>query len=104
MTAIAASKIDFTQVQKIENHRYRFWFTFPNDAVIRNQFAVPGYVPPEDAAKLAQAAWAESLRSIVGTRPPPEMKIGKFSNTMARSAAEGAHWTVARPGSEEYKG
>lgn len=88
--------IDFTKVDDINRHRYRFWYMFPNGQVVENTLAVPAGQMPEATDTLARAAWAESLRLMVGQRAPQDG--GRFTNGMARAAAEQASFVVLRPG------
>ncbi|XAI95333.1 hypothetical protein [Nostoc phage Nsp-JY18] len=91
--------IDYTRINDISRHRYRFWFMFPWGDMIENVFAVPGSVLPERADELARAAWAESLRLFVG-KPIPAMPRKRFVESMAAEAAVKGDFVVLRPGEE----
>jgi len=104
-------KIDYTKTNDITRHRYRFWCTFPNGEVLRNELAVPGSIPAKDADVMAQLAWIESVRGMIGRRLPrpeqPVVRHGSLVNAritagMADHAAQNASYSVARPGETEY--
>lgn len=91
--------IDYTKINDITRHRYRFWFMFPWGDMIENVFAVPGQALPEAADELARAAWAESLRHMVGKRIPANPNK-RFVESMAAEAAVKGDFVVLRPGEE----
>lgn len=80
-------------------HRYRFRFMFPWGDVLENSFAFHAStrLQGDDLDEYARACWAESLRRMVGT-PLPERPDRMFNHAMAAEAAQGATFTVLRPG------
>lgn len=89
--------MDFTKIDDVGRHRYRFYFMFPWGDVIENVFAVPGYLSASEADQQARQAWAMSLHEIVGTSLPAN-RNKLFSESMAAHAAVEGSFVVMRPG------
>lgn len=113
MTTDPRKRIDYTKINDITRHRYKFWCMFPNGETIRNEFAVPGEIAAKEADLLAQLAWAESLLALEGRRIPQKeaslLRHGslidrRLTRGMIDHAIQNGHYTVARPGEQEFVG